>query len=225
MAIKQNPVSPPIKSLYTSENISIAILIILHVVGFLGIGLSLMPGLVKLTPINLLVTTLIIFSLHPSSKKKLGLLFGTWFFLGYGIEVIGVNTGMIFGEYSYGPVLGPQLWETPLMIGVNWAMLVYAAGCTVNLFLAHWSILAKTLYATIILVALDYLMEPVAIKLDFWTWDFTDVPMQNYLAWGLIAAVMLFLFFRQYPKATNKVAYAVLIIQFAFFGLLSLTLT
>jgi bisanhydrobacterioruberin hydratase len=36
---------------------------------------------------------------------------------GFVIESVGVNTGLIFGEYIYGGTLGYQIFETPLIIG------------------------------------------------------------------------------------------------------------
>ena len=57
----------------------------------------------SLTPLNLLLTLLIILINHNDWKNW-------WIFLlsylaGLGIEIIGVNTGWPFGEYVYGPVL------------------------------------------------------------------------------------------------------------------------
>jgi putative membrane protein len=38
---------------------------------------------------------------------------------GFFIEAIGVNTGLIFGNYVYKTTLGWKFLETPLIIGVN----------------------------------------------------------------------------------------------------------
>jgi hypothetical protein len=38
----------------------------------------------------------------------------------------------------------------------------------------------------------DWIMEPVAIRLDYWTWAGGDIPMQNYFAWFVIATVSAF---------------------------------
>jgi putative membrane protein len=42
---------------------------------------------------------------------------------GFFIEAIGVNTGLIFGNYVYKTTLGWKFLETPLIIGVNWILL------------------------------------------------------------------------------------------------------
>jgi putative membrane protein len=48
--------------------------------------------------------------------------------------------------------------------------------------------LAGPVLAGLLTVAFDWIMEPVAIRLDYWTWAGGDIPLQNYLAWFLIAA-------------------------------------
>jgi putative membrane protein len=40
------------------------------------------------------------------------------------LEVVGVKTGLIFGEYKYGSTLGIKLFEVPLIIGFNWVFVI-----------------------------------------------------------------------------------------------------
>jgi len=46
--------------------------------------------------------------------------------IGFLIEVIGVKTGYIFGRYYYGQSLGYHLLSVPLLIGLNWGVLLYS---------------------------------------------------------------------------------------------------
>ena len=39
-------------------------------------------------------------------------------------EAIGVNTGLLFGTYEYGANLGFKIFGVPLIIGVNWTVLI-----------------------------------------------------------------------------------------------------
>lgn len=81
----------------------------------------------------------------------------------------------------------------------------------------------------LIATAFDWIMEPVAIGLDYWTWAGGDIPLQNYAAWFAIALVSSYLYRRAVrrpssgggpsgPAGTLAVAYV--IIQALFFGLL-----
>ena len=71
---------------------------------------------------------------------------------------------------------------------------------------------------------LDIFIEPIAIKLDFWQWQNSIIPMQNYVAWFIIS-FFLFLFFRKVNKnLSNRFSTIVLAIQFLFFTILNLLL-
>jgi len=105
------------------------IIVLFHLVGLFGF---LNPAwevfFIKLVPYHLLLMLLImIFTVEDRSYNllKFALLV---YLAGYLIEVLGVNTGLIFGNYRYGSALGLKVWEVPLLIGVNWLILVYCTG-------------------------------------------------------------------------------------------------
>ena len=98
-------------------NISIAVLIIFHMVGIGGVLLANPIEFLRLTPLNLLLTLVII--LVNQQQWKFAWVFVVTYLVGFFVEVLGVNTGFPFGEYEYGSVLGPKVFETPLMIGLN----------------------------------------------------------------------------------------------------------
>jgi putative membrane protein len=206
------------------KRIAILFLVIIYAVGFVGIGLGLMPDLVYGTPVNLLISLVVVLFFDTHKAKSLlwcGLLV---FILGYGIEVIGIQTGKIFGTYSYGDILGFKLWNTPLMIGINWLLLVITAGNLVDQIFSKNSQYLKIVIAATLMLFLDYLIEPVAIHWTMWVWENIEVPLQNYIAWWLIAAVMFTIYYYFLGKQVNKVASAVFIIQVGFFALLNLVI-
>lgn len=135
--------------------------------------------------------------------------------------MIGTNTGLLFGEYTYGPTLGIKLWNTPLMIAVNWYILVVGVGSVLSYFHIKNNILAAAVGASI-LTLLDLLIEPIAIKFDYWQWNNISVPLQNYLAWWILAFLFVLIFRRLHFNKQNIVAVFLLAIQFLFFILLNL---
>ena len=205
-----------------SEKVSIGILMIIYLVGLLGIGLEIAPEIVKYTPINLILSIIIALAFDKNKISSVVIFSTLVFVLGYGIEVAGVQTGKIFGQYTYGEILGPKLYNTPLMIGVNWVLVCYTAGYSVNAILPKLTILAKAALASCLLVVLDCIIEPVAIEWTMWTWESHGVPLQNYLAWWVIGLIMSFIFFKCFNNSTNNVGVAVFILQLLFFGLLNL---
>src|SRR5881397_3065439 len=49
--------------------------------------------------------------------------------VGFGAEVLGVHTGVPFGDYRYTGGLGPTLASVPLVIALAWLMMAQPAAC------------------------------------------------------------------------------------------------
>lgn len=139
------------------------------------------------------------------------------------LEIIGVKTGLIFGEYIYGNKLIPQVFGVPVIIGINWVVLTLG-----TYYLA--SNLVKNSYITLLLsslfiTAFDYTLEPVAIKLGYWSWSNGDVPIQNYIAWFVISFItaLVIIIFKIEKKEDNLIIHLIFA-QVIFFGLLNVFL-
>ena len=76
--------------------------------------------------------------------------------------------------------------------------------------------------ASLFMVGLDYLIEPVAMKYDFWDWSQNKVPLQNYFMWFLVSILMQVLLNKKSRLIPFSLAFAILISQLIFFGALSL---
>jgi putative membrane protein len=66
----------------------------------------------------------------------------------------------------------------------------------------------------------DWLMEPVAIKLNYWSWTSADVPVYNYICWFIVSLLLLLVFHFASFEKQNKFAVNLLLIQAMFFLLL-----
>lgn len=198
------------------------IIILFHLVGLYGfLTPALEPLFIKLVPYHLLLMLgLMVFTVNDRSIDLVKFTFGVYM-AGFFIEVIGVNTGQIFGNYTYGAALGIKLWATPLLIGVNWLVLVYCTG----VFLETFNLKSKWLFSALgagILLGIDFLIEPVAIRFDYWSWFEGIIPFQNYLGW-YIFSFFLFLFFSGLNfNKKNKAAVVLLFAQLGFFLALNL---
>jgi uncharacterized membrane protein len=203
--------------------VSIFILVVLYGVGIGGILSAHRAWFLDLTPLTLLIScTLLLLNQHQWNVLFTLTLLITWS-VGYGIEVAGVHTGMIFGEYTYGETLGWKWLEVPLIIGCNWLLLVYTTGVVVARLRIPRVMRAVT--AAALMTLLDLLIEPVAIAYDFWSWKLGSPPLQNYIAWLAVSFSLAMLF--QYTPflKKNRVAFVVLVLQFVFFGILNLLLS
>lgn len=106
----------------------------------------------------------------------------------YTIEVLGVNTGSVFGEYTYSNVLGLSILGAPPLIGLMWVNIVLGSIGIVDVLFRH--VIVKIIMVIGLTVLFDFFLEPVAIELGYWEWSGGIVPYQNYIAWGLISAVI-----------------------------------
>ena len=82
----------------------------------------------------------------------------------------------------------PEWYNVPLIIGVNWFVLAIGArGCANRI---TQNTIFQVLCAALFMVGLDYFIEPVAMKYDFWDWSQNKVPLQNYFMWFLVSILM-----------------------------------
>jgi putative membrane protein len=197
------------------KNIPIFIILVFHVVGFVGFLFS--PSYFRaLSPVNLMLSAGLVLLMSNQTKWQFWALLIVTGLAGFLIEVAGVKTGLIFGTYHYGNSLGFRLFSVPLLIGLNWAVLVY---CTSQVLVIKNRI-ASALLGALLMVGLDFLMEHSAAKLDFWYWKNSVIPLQNYVAWFLISFGLNLLVQKHFSGKPNLTARAFYIIQFVFFAAL-----
>ena len=167
------------------------------------------------TPYTLLLTCLVFLIHSPIADKKFLLAFFTIAFLGFIIEVIGVKTGLVFGNYSYGDGLGFKLFEVPLIISINWAMLICAGIRIISGIFTNKIIVL--LVAASLVTLIDLLIEQVAPKLDFWQFESGLPGIHNYLGWIGVAFFISYFFYPIIIKGNRTVSLIILILQIIFF--------
>ncbi len=166
-------------------------------------------------PYTLLFSFLLLLFFHEPIQFKAGIVFFIIALTGYFVEVIGVNSGIIFGNYYYEYALGLKILNTPLIIGINWVMLIYCVNIFTQNLAIHFTL--KALIGAGMMLIYDIILEPVAIKLHMWQWENNTIPLQNYLAWFLISFVFLLLIEITNIKSQNPIAKRMLIVQLGFF--------
>jgi putative membrane protein len=205
------------------ENRWIGLLLLFYFFGLLGMSfVQYRDFFLPLTPFNLLLTLVVFYKINQDYSNKFLILSFLIFLIGFSVEAIGVATGVLFGNYAYGAPFGFKFFETPIMIGVNWLFLALSTYGVVQYFTnkALWLILLPP----VLMTSLDFLVEPVAMKLDFWNWENEIIPLQNYLMWFITSIFIhgLIYFFR--PKINPKISFIIIGTQLLFFGILSLVL-
>lgn len=215
------------------HNIALFLALLFHACGLIGILFtSYRFWFIQNTGMNLLLMAGLLVMTQKEKNGHFFLFLVICFFTGMLAEIIGVNYGYLFGRYSYGKILSIQLFGVPLIIGLNWFVIVFCSG-SIMYQLQTWVTnkydqteiplsgfirsLSIIFDSATLAVFFDYIMEPVAVKLGLWSWTSNMVPFYNYVCWFIISAfLMLFFQLFQFNKQ-NHFAIHLFIIQLLFF--------
>ncbi len=189
-------------------------LILVYISG--SIGFIVNPSFFSpFTPYTLLLTCFVFLIHSPLADKKFLIAFFSIAFLGFIIEVIGVKTGLVFGKYSYGDGLGFKLLNVPLIISINWAMLIFAGIRIVSGIFANK--IVSLVVAAILVTIIDLIIEQVAPRLDFWKFEGGLPGLHNYIGWIGVAFFTSYFFYPTIIKGNLSVSLIILILQIIFF--------
>lgn len=205
------------------KRIALAIIVIFHSVGLVGFLIpAAQPYFVKLVPFHLLLMFAVIILSYSGDFRRLLLFICGVFLCGWLVEVLGVKTGKIFGSYYYGETLGFKIATVPLLMGVNWVILIFSVGQMMKTLKIRNSIIASVI-GTVALVIFDYFLEPVAMKFDYWHWERQDIPLQNFIAWALVSVILLKFYYALGLKQQKYIGVSMFLAQFIFFVVLYMT--
>ncbi len=221
---------------FTKFEIATATSVFFHSIGLVGLLFFDKDFFLAATPVNLLLSFALLIWTQREKNIFFYLFLLACFTVGISVEIIGTNTGMLFGNYTYGNVLGFKIKNVPVLIGINWFIIIYCSGISIHTLLmkainrvaAHTQKPPTVLKAISVIVDgatlavfFDWLMEPVAVKLGYWVWNGDgSIPLFNYICWFIVSLLLLALFhFAKFSKQ-NKFAVNLLLIQLMFFLLL-----
>jgi len=166
-----------------------------------------MNGLLLLGTVALAIAVMV-HATCTSSFSKAVTFFAIAFATGLAAEVIGVESGRLFGSpYAYHEEFVPKLVSgVPLFVPLAWFVLAYSP----LVFLRRIEIgsagrprlrklLGKALLCACGLVAADLFLDPLATSVRAWTWQspggYFGVPVGNYAGWWLVGMVIYTTYF------------------------------
>lgn len=114
-------------------------------------------------------------------------------------EILGVRTGLPFGDYVYGDGLGPSAAGVPLVVPLAWAMTAYPALIVARRLTRRHGPAVTALVAGWALASWDLFLDPQMVEAGHWTWaDPTPalpgspgVPVTNYVGWLLVSIALM----------------------------------
>lgn len=196
------------------RRIALFLILSMHLAGVLGLMTPWRGFFQDFTPVHILVMTVMLLWFGSPDRRYLlaAALVAIFTFL---VEMTGVQTGLLFGDYTYGTTLGPKLMGTPLVIGANWVLLSFSIGHLLGG--TGLSVPVKAVLGATLMVGVDVFIEPVAMAFDFWSWQDGAVPMHNYIGWWGVSLLLFLGLFRWIRFGGNEIASWLLFSQLGFF--------
>lgn len=175
---------------------------------------------ISITSFTLLLVVAIVFYFHQHWNSKTILVFGIIMLLSFLLEMMGVSSGKLFGNYQYDNGLGIKLFDTPIIIGLIWLFLVYASQSIASKISQKSS--SKILIGATLMVFYDLLMERVAPIMNLWHFTTPYPPIANFVSWFMAAVVFHTLLVTNMINVENNTARSLFWIQMGFFFTIAL---
>lgn len=196
--------------------------VVFYCVGLALFSFSLTQSLfIAITPFSLVLASFSVFYYHKEWNVKTILVLAFVFFVSILAEIIGVATGKIFGIYAYGIGLGVKVFQVPLLIGLNWIILVYGSNAILAKITANRYL--KVLGASALMVIYDLVLEIAAPIMNMWEFDPVRPPIDNYIGWFVLAILFNSLIEIFKVDTNNKPGKALFTVQLVFFVLIVLS--
>lgn len=209
-------ITTEIRSRLEEYNRTIGIFVlVVHIAGAIGMMSPMRMYFLALTPLNLFFSFILVTYFHPEKTSVFWRNLILIVTLGFLIELLGVNTGWPFGIYQYEWAFGPQLWNTPIVIGLNWFIMTYSGVYILRKLLRNDFLTA--LISGLCITLLDVVLEPVAINSSYWTWATEHVPLNNYVTWFICITGFSYLLLKTEGQVSNPMVKWVFGSQVIFF--------
>lgn len=192
------------------------------------------PPTPRLWPVSVIAICLFFIPVCIGVIQWLGVRQGALLIAGLGIyalifESIAVMTGLPYGQFNYSDVLGPKIAGiVPFVVFLAWTPLLLGLTGLVR----RRSVLVTAAATTMLLVAVDAVLDPAAVGLGFWSWEepgvYYGVPLINFVGWvisGGIAVTVLELLRRtcEWSQPPRMLSYT-LIATIVFWGFVNMFL-
>ncbi len=208
------------KFILKNAHLSILAIVVLHAFALGGILSPWSEKFILLTPFHLCISMLLVLKKEEEGGNTIlsGLI--NIAFVGFLIEIIGTNTDWIFGKYAFGKAFGPKIAGTPPLIGLVWGLFTFTAVQTSELVIKNKWIGATV--AALLITGLNWMMEPLAPKLNFWFWDEggSGAGWHDYIGSFIQGWIFSFYLYSKIKDVGNIVGLVFLVTQTVFFLLL-----
>lgn len=113
------------------------------------------------------------------------------------VEIIGLRTGVPFGNYAYGGNLTNKIFGVPWVIPLAWAMFAYP--CLVVARRVSRNPATVPVIAAVALASWDLFLDPMMVAEGYWTFTdigrvlphVTNIPALNFVGWFITSLILM----------------------------------
>lgn len=194
---------------------------LVHFFGIIGIYF-LPEWFLPATPITILISAVLVFLRYERYRESRLTAAIIVVIAAYLVELYGVHSGNLFGDYAYGNNLGWKLFGVPIIIGVNWLALLMVAQQLTTHYIGINSRFFSAISVAVLMTTFDLLLEVLAPQFDYWSFtNLNYAPMENFIGWfGVSFCFGLYSFSHFRNQNTTAILYG--IAQLVFFMVLGL---
>jgi putative membrane protein len=189
----------------------IAVFFVVTVIASFDLG----PVINLIMPILVVVTLSIASFLHGLERyglKNMLVFFGFTCVISLFFEALSIQTGFPFGFYNYDKLLGPRIFEVPVVIVFAYFSMAYVSWMLAHVLLNQYSVRLQgskiflvAFVAAFVMVMWDLCMDPLASTIgQLWVWrepgSYYGVPLSNYFGWFLV----VYLIFQSFAVYISK---------------------
>jgi uncharacterized membrane protein len=195
---------------------SIFVIWLVTISGMIGIYMGHMDWFISKTPMNQILGLLLLYwNFPPKNGMRSWIIWLIVYLIGMAVELIGVNTGLLFGTYYYGENLGIKVFGVPILIGINWVVLTFLTANISKRYIPNkW---LAILCGSVLMVALDFFIEPTAPIFDFWHWEGGTAPIKNFVDWFVVSFLLQMIVRNELSEKSTSFPIHQLASQFVFF--------
>jgi uncharacterized membrane protein len=118
-------------------------------------------------------------------------------------EAVGLATGVPYGSYHYGEVLGPTLLGVPFLVPLAWLMMAWPSRLLADRLTrgvrSGRRPAARIGAAAVVFAGWDVVLDPQMVQAGYWTWahprpglpGIPTVPLTNLAGWLLAGLVLM----------------------------------
>lgn len=165
-------------------------------------------------------------------------------FSGWIMEVWGLNSGTVFGGHYAYRMNQVSFFGVPILVIFYWGVFIYTGYCVVNSFIYwlnkqkpsrnqknFWLLPIMVLFDGLVVVAIDWLMDPIQVRMGSWIWldggPYFGVPLGNFIGWFWVTIIVTGIFRIFEYLSPKKVEYdkTLFIIPVIDYGVLAICFT